>query len=532
MQEKHNPIYKYLEAEKFIKYCSANNIDASLYALEMYEKAGLLTPIYRLIVPEEYVRETSKVKEPANKVYSKIKQKWSRLINLLNALMEYTLRGSPYFRKTLKNGHPLDYAYKNKNPFLYKPSAKEFKPWERYKIIVTTEKGEHIKKDTVEHFYASWQIFVLDELNYFHTVEENYVTGHKKGWGILKKNIFSSKLIKYYELFQTVSNFRMMESLIWLDLTLGVKEPVIEGELLNELNKKREKIAKKEYQKYSHDEWIIFIRKLVEVYNEYLKREKIKLSMELKRFLADTVRMIMYATQKSLQEISDDYDGKYKGSKWIGLYERIKIYPGEIKRIFPDELEEVRKRASKVLEGYIRQLNKILPDSQQISLDIKDKLINSIIESGHELLLSHIYKIEEFWFNRKLHWVSSIWAHLRALTVSIESIGTEWYNTHFLSNILKSAFPEYKSLKESIDKNITDAKSFKEYKEKLSKIYEHKKKHNNKGLCGHHLVVAHLTRNYFSHRIIFEPVMLGSKFLEVYRDLIFTLISLFIPKIK
>ena len=83
----------------------------------------------------------------------------------------------------------------------------------------------------------------------------------------------------------------------------------------------------------------------------------------------------------------------------------------------------------------------------------------------------------------------------------------------------------------AIGKGITDAKTSSEYRGNFAKILEYKKKGTH-SICGYHLVSAHLTRNYFSHKIKYEPDMLGSMFIEVYKDLVFTLISLFVKKIS
>lgn len=84
-------------------------------------------------------------------------------------------------------------------------------------------------------------------------------------------------------------------------------------------------------------------------------------------------------------------------------------------------------------------------------------------------------------------------------------------------------------MRDSVGREISDAKTPADYKQKMVKILEHKK-NGIYGICGYHLIGAYLTRNYFSHKIKFEPDMLGSLFIEVYTDLLLTLISLFVKK--
>lgn len=532
-KEKHNSIKKYLEAVEFIEYCKANNVDASLSTLEVYEKVGLLIPFYRLVFPEEYTRTLFEYNYKINNTTlaaSFDDDKWQEIEQLRTALHSYSFKPLPQFDFALKHGHPLDYAYQNKNPFLQKPDKENFKPWEKYKIVAGTIDGHSVKEDTAEHYYTPWQIFILDELNLMHTIEENYATKQKKGWGIFKQELHPSKLASFYLYFQTISNFVMMESLIRLDITFDLKCSVIEGELYKQLRGRIAEQAKNEYEKHSYSEWIKFIRKLVELFTEYNEREKLKFVDELKRFITSTINMLMDATKKSFEEIKNDYDGRFKGLRCQCRDKGIMIYPGELERIYPDELKEAKERARWSFESKIKQFNETLPDNLKIEEKIIDVLIDNIIESGHHLLLSHLHEVEKLWFNHSPHWESSIWAHLRSVAVSIESISQEWYGQNKLGSILEYAFKkEYTNLKDSIGKGIIDAKTLSEYKQKFDKISEHKKKGIH-GICGYHLVSAHLTRNYFSHKIKFEPYMLGSMFIEVYKDLVFTLISLFVKK--
>lgn len=531
-KEKHNSIKKYVEAKEFVEYCKANNVDASLHILEAYEKVGLLLPIYRLITPDEYIRALFEYNHrnpfDPNAPFD-IDGEWQAIEQLRTALSNYSFKPLPQFSVTLTHGHPLDFGYQSKTPFLQKPSKENFKPWEEYKIVATIN-GHIFKEEKAEHYYSSWQIFVLDELSLMHTIEENYATKQKKGWGIFKKELQPTKLISFFEYFQTISNFEMMESLIQHDITFDVRSMVIEGELYKQLKMRTAEQAKKEYEQHPYPEWIKFIRKLVELHTEYTEREKIKLSNECKRFLTSTINMIIDATKKSFEEISADYDGNFEGCRGLCGEEGVYFYPGELERIYPDTVKEAKERARWAFESQIKQFNETRSDELKIEEKIIDALIDNIIESGHYVLLSHLHEIEELWFNRTPRWKSSIWAHLRSFAISIESIGQEWYGQRYLSNILEYAFKkEYSRLRDAIGQGISDAKTPADYKQNLVKILE-RKKNGIYGICGYHLIVAHLTRNYFSHQVKFEPDMLGSLFIEVYQDLLLTLISLFVKK--
>jgi len=565
-RETHNPITKYLEAQKFIDYCKANRVDASLNALETYEKHSILMPIYRFVFPNglikaKYECEKENPFDPVMKL--NCSSEWKPIVRLINALSNYNFGNYPAI---IKNGHPLDSEYKKHNPFLKLPNKSDFCPWKDYEIVVDIDKdGDPVKRNTAEHYYAPWQIFIVDDLNYLHTIKENYLTKERKGRGIVKKNIRKSRILEFSDLFQTISNFRMLEKIIRIIVTDDVKGSVIEGECYRTLEERTKKIAKKEYAKHNKSEWIEFIRKLVGLYYHYTELEKDNLSQELKRLLGSTAIIVMMARNKDLdfKRLCDEYGGGNK-SGGIRYIDGTRIYPDGLENIFPIETRQLRKRALSILPSYIKEVNNWLPEgSKLLSDNFHEQLVSTIIDEGNELLLTHLYEIEDLWFNYKPYRVGSIWAHLRSFAVGVEGLGKEWFGGEELKDaevtpkirklgkegiegVFTKAFgndykdrlkSEYNKLKlEQYTKNsITWADTQDEFIEKLNCILGNKGLFNNLSsnpFCKYHLVVTHLTRNFVSHHIKIESTMMGSLFVEVYRCLVLTLVSLFAQKKK
>lgn len=511
--------FKYLKAEEFVKYCKSNNVEASLEALEKYEEADLLYPIYRLIEPDEFVRadfDTKYNPAPIPGIDS--------LTELLRNLQLYNMPIGNNLNQTLQKGHPLDDAYINKNPFLHKPSLSSFKPWKDYKIdVMDTRNRLKRKADTADHYYAPWQIFVLDAINYKNTILVNNITNRKTEYFDLDP----LKLLKYSELFQTICDVAMKESLIHTDISLRSKHYIIEGDLFTELTNRVTEVQKKGYQNHPHKEWIRFLRKLVELHELYLGREKSKLASELKHCLGITINIILGATQKSFDDISDEHDGPYKVG--TGIEDDSIIHAGELHRIFPTEIRQAKEHLGWLLPSNIEEFNKILPPNNPIPPETSEKLIDELIKNNQEIVLSHFHKIEDLWFHRELHWESSIWGHIRSFVISLDAIGGEWFRENYFNDTLDKAFPRtYGALKTSIENGITSADNLLEYKTKLESIIAHRKANKNV-ICGHHLVIACLTRNYLSHNISSSGIP-DSLFIEIYQSLIFTLISLFVMK--
>lgn len=528
---KHKSIEKYVEAKTFIDYCKANNVRASISILDAYDRQGLLQPIYRIVFPDAYVRESYFWNEDSDD--ATIDARWSDLLELLSSLA-IGMPGSETFQRALTFGHPLDVAFHAGNSYLFKPRVQDYKPWDQYKVEVNDGPDITIKEDSADHFYAAWQIFVLEELNYMHTIEHNYIADIQTGTGVFDKKCFPSKISDFAGYFQTLSNYKMLRNMILLDISFGIEGRFISGERLASLRKREKIAATNEYIRHPHNEWIRFIRKLVSMHVEYKGKEKLNLLSELERFLSSVIIMVRKATNMSFDEISGEHDGLLVGKApgTPGEKDGVDIYPGELRLIFPDSQKKERKRAAWTLNSFIDSFNKILPSNVQIAPDLTHKIINRISEAGHECLFSHLYLIEELWQEKSPHWRNSIWAHIRSLAASIESLGREWFNATSFNAVLETAFSDYKQLRRRYNSNvgpntkITQASSPEEFIAKLDIILKESDKDFD-GLCGNYLLVTHLTRNYLSHKVLITPDLYGERFIEIYRGLIYTLISLY-----
>lgn len=532
-----NPIIKYLKAAEFLSYCKANNVEVSENALESYEDAGLMHPIYRLIAPADYVKacfEDSYEKGHFNpEIPQKIKQQWQKLGNLRDSLSTYCFPPSVQFNNTIKRGHPLDSAYKKGNPFVVNPAKIKFLPWREYKIIVGHIEGYPQIRTTVEHFYAPWQIFVLAELNYFHTIEENYIVKTKRVWN-LKKESTPSKIMLFSKQFQSISKLRMLKALIRADLIfVNEKKHVIEGEEYKELKKREEKNAKKIFRENVYSDWIKFLRKLTEIYYELQEKEKHKLAEELKRYIAITINMLMDSKGNTFKEISRQYSGIPEPVPGIYSIDGIRIYYHGLEDIFPNISSQIKERAHLVLKGYLKKYKENICADLGCS-EIENELIDAIFRSGHDFLFAHIYNIEKEWFDRGPLWAVNIWAHIRSFVIALEAVSNEWFKANDFSSALNAAFgQELKKTQKLIRENCANliAPAPAEYYAESVRVILGIKK-NYHGICGPHVEVALRTRNYVAHNSKVENMLLGSTFLEIYECLIFTLISLFIRKNK
>ncbi|HIP34411.1 MAG TPA: hypothetical protein EYG89_06850, partial [Bacteroidia bacterium] len=137
-----------------------------------------------------------------------------------------------------------------------------------------------------KNYYARWQIFKIYEL---------------------LNSSFESNIINFKPFFQTILDYMMIERLIYDEAFVVAKDEtnstIIEGENLEQLNKKIEEKSKKHYNEHSYKDWVKFIRKLVELYKNYLNIEKYLLAYEVKIFLTATVNLIINTKEKDFNQL-------------------------------------------------------------------------------------------------------------------------------------------------------------------------------------------------------------------------------------
>ncbi|MDD5529516.1 MAG: hypothetical protein PHX21_05740 [bacterium] len=543
-----NPIIKYLSTDDFINYCKANRVDISDDTLETYEKYGLLMPLYRLIFPEEYIKEryeceknssyqeeiiklikehNSKVekakheKDELSALEESSNSKWKQVESLINARSKSNIMIGKNLEDVIKDGHPLDIEFQKQNPCLKVPDKKGFRPWKDYEIVI-----EGSEENFAEHYYASWQIFLVEELNELYIYTKNCLSNEKRGSTyVFTGNIRNSKLLKYSDCFQAVSNFRMLQQVIWGVTEEKANEHISEDERDKNYSERIKEFAKIEYSKQSKENWINFIRKLVELYDHYEKLDKNKLLQELKIFLSDTVNMIIIARGIEFKTLCVEYASpNIYGTGTV-------FYTKGLERIFPIEEKQVKEKALRIVHSYIKEINEGL--TQKLPEDFHKQIVSEIIGPENILLLTHLHEIEDLWFNRTSYWEGTFWAHLRSFVIGIEDIAKQLFpplpeeekrkKDWYLSDAIKKAFPEYKKWKNEYNSKVNTPE---EFISKIKDIFSRKDFFTDSNpLCRYHLLITHLTRNFVSHNIKMPSAMAGSLFIETYKCLILTLVS-------
>ncbi|HAD82873.1 MAG: hypothetical protein A2509_02760 [Candidatus Edwardsbacteria bacterium RIFOXYD12_FULL_50_11] len=518
---------KYLKTDDFIQYAKSLNVDASEYQLEKYEEIGLLYPSYRVVLPIDYVKQCtiSLLKNPLNcNVYKKY-QEADKANNVCSFFSYYP----KYFSTALKYGHPLDYYYQN-NKHIVKPCKSNYKPWKEYEFYDCEYKYyADIKQKYAVNYYAEWQVFVLYELNKYNSYLVNDCIKHKSGYGFTIKTPYVSRFANMAKMLGNVYDYMniidYLTSVVTTDKAMNLCYAKV-------YNAEIKRVAKRIYLKQCKDEWVRFIRNIVQCHKTYEENEKYKLATEVKSILTNTIRLIALATGKTIVEISDFYEGKFKGSRYSSCIDDDKslVSVGALREIYKKEYSHTKENILDILLNYS---NGYAPLEKYNRKDLCANLVDDIMLKGYEYFIIYLAEIRSLWNDKPLYWEAAIWSQLRSFNTAAEALSKEWFSEKHLNNNIQKAFgKDYDKLVKSISnsKTITDAKTLDEFKANYFGIikYSNEKLNNEKLLCNRNLVIMHLARNYLSHNIKTEGTQLRSEeFGTIFDSIIYAVLSLY-----
>ena len=149
---------RYAPVENFIGYCSDLNIETTERELEHYERTGVMLPVARVIYPDEYV--VRRYEGVVNR--GEIGKRWPALLRLEENIGPFPHRYKNLSDEELIHCFDRELESDEKPSYLLRPNSGEFRPWDGYRVPVTDKQGNKFKRSTVEHFYAYWQVHQLD----------------------------------------------------------------------------------------------------------------------------------------------------------------------------------------------------------------------------------------------------------------------------------------------------------------------------------------------------------------------------------
>ena len=148
---------RYAPVSLFISYCKDLNVQTDERELEYYERTGVMLPVARMILPDNYVVEAYR-RELDNDYDWNGFDEWPALADLTEK-----------FRPTLSSYgdltdeervHCFDRAIDvGGNPYLNIPTYGDYTPWGEYAVPFAD--AEDLERPTAEHYYSHWQVHQL-----------------------------------------------------------------------------------------------------------------------------------------------------------------------------------------------------------------------------------------------------------------------------------------------------------------------------------------------------------------------------------
>ena len=164
---------RFAEVSSFIRYCRDLNVETRDDELEHYEKIGAMLPIARVVYPDEYVIQRDQSQWNGVMDWNAADQ-WPALNQLSERIGPFPFGYEGLTDEELV--HCFDRAMEaGDNPYLKRPVSAESRPWSDYRVVVPDRYGNEIKRPTVEHYYSYWQVHQLSWI-------QQYTDLYKNAW--------------------------------------------------------------------------------------------------------------------------------------------------------------------------------------------------------------------------------------------------------------------------------------------------------------------------------------------------------------
>ncbi len=518
----------YLEHQEFIKYCTANGVSVNEDALEAFEKKGLLYPCFRVLYPQELLRRRFRAGLPyADGLYT-VRDEWRPLIDLEEAMHNSRIWLTKEFSKAIDFGHPFERSLQTENPFVNKPINQEFKAWKKFVITEGVYEGRRSPKSRATHYYSTWKLFIIDELNKLNTYKHNRATGLMSGRVCFNNGLVHSSLHEFSSFFMMVADFSFRRDLLKTEYFENSKHTASDwGEVVS----RSETTAKLLFGAATYSDWIRYLRKLIDLYETFNGNDEFRLAEETKSYILRAVIFLGHSTTNNFHEICKDVDGAHEKYSWIYTENGVNVYPGSLERMFPDEKWDLEQNVRDSLTAELKKLNSILLEHERMPNALCDQLFDELAEKPEGTALAAIRRINKVYSDPGLWRTHEIWSGIGDLSRAVEVHGKEWIGGASLEgvllNLLKNETLDYKSLKNLTGKpDITKANSSDDFLEKLALLASAAQIPNDRRY-GRHLLVAHLTRNYASHQKGLARKKLNDNFYNIYFSLISTLFVIY-----
>ena len=299
---------RFAKVSIFIGYCKGLNIKTDERELERYERIGAMFPVARVIFPDEYVIQMRQ-RELDDDRDSGWLADWPDAIRLDERVVTIPPQYKEPSDEELLHCFDREMATGN-NPYLLRPRAADFQPWDEYRVIVGDPLGNEINLSIAEHYYSYWQVHQL----YF----------IRKFSGFYRPLQLIDPLPKWLPEFDgkrhcfdalsfwiTVSSREKERTFANIVERKGIRR--LQNDQADEHRERQRKLAEMVAKRFYLNAQALykFLRELVEIYEEYEQDERYKLAEALRQDVIAGEHLLWFLTGETREQIADHL-GDYK----------------------------------------------------------------------------------------------------------------------------------------------------------------------------------------------------------------------------
>ena len=285
---------RFAEVQMFVGYCRDLGVETDKRELEHYEQVGAMLPVARVVYPDEYVIQRDKRHWNGETDWDDTTQ-WAGLARLSERIGPFL-----YGHKGLTDQelvHCFDRELEaGGNPHLRLPCLADFRPWSDYVVEVDDNRGNTINRSTVKHYYSYWQVHQLYWIQQYPDLYKNASLVERipeddpvrkfRPWAPAKERLvdFDGKRRSFDALsfWATVFGRERGRTFAGIAEVSGVRK--LNNSQAKAHGKRLHTLAgnvTKRFQLTSDDQYG-FLRKLIELLEEYERKERYKLAEQLK----------------------------------------------------------------------------------------------------------------------------------------------------------------------------------------------------------------------------------------------------------
>ena len=309
---------RFARVSLFIGYCRDLNVKTSQDELEHYERIGVMLPIARVVYPDEYVIQRDQNRWNGVMDWDATDQ-WPALARLSERIGPFPFGYEDLTDEELV--HCFDREMEaGDNPYLKRPASAEFRPWSDYSVLVPDRCENKITSPTVEHYYSYWQVHQLSWI-------QQYTDLYKNAWLIeripeddpvrryLPRAPKNERLVEFDDkrdsfdalsFWVTVYYRERCRTFAGIDETNGIRrldDAQADAYRMRLINLARNVTA---CFQLTPEGLYSFLRQLIELMEDYERKERYKLVEVSKRDIFAWENLLMLTTGKTRDEVAEE----------------------------------------------------------------------------------------------------------------------------------------------------------------------------------------------------------------------------------